>query len=333
MMDWLALTWAGILAFVIIMYVVLDGFDLGIGILFPWVHDEHYRDIMMQTAIPVWDGNETWMVLGGALLYGAFPIVYSTLLPTLYMPLMLMLAALIFRGVAFEFRFKANNFRYRWSIAFAAGSIIAAFCQGLILGTFIQGYGISDSFLIVENYQWLTPFTLFTGIAVVFGYGLLGASWLIARTSDALQDKMYLFAKRLLIVIAFSLGVVSLWTPFIDLHIWHRWFSLPNLFYLLPLPLMSIIVIGYIWFTINRRYHWQPFILSIVLFLLAYVGFCISLWPYLIPYRITFWEAASAHSSLIFLLIGTSILLPILLSYTIYTYRIFRGKVVHAEGY
>ncbi|MDF2868205.1 MAG: cydB2 [Gammaproteobacteria bacterium] len=332
-MDWLTLTWAGILAFVIMMYVVLDGFDLGIGILFPWIHDEQQRDIMMQTAIPVWDGNETWMVLGGALLYGAFPVVYSTLLPTLYMPLMIMLAALIFRGVAFEFRFKAKTYRYRWSIAFAVGSTIAAFCQGLILGTFVQGYGVSDSFLIVKDYQWLTPFTLFTGIAVIFGYGLLGAGWLIARTTHELQTKMYLFAKRLLILIGICLAIVSLWTPFIDPHIWHRWFSLPNLFYLLPLPIISILVMGYIWFTLSKRYHWQPFLFSIILFLLAYLGFCISLWPYLIPYQTTFWQAASARSSLIFLLIGIVFLLPVLLGYTLYTYRVFRGKIITGEGY
>lgn len=332
-MDWLTLSWVGILAFVIMMYVVLDGFDLGIGILFPWIHDEQQRDIMMQTAIPVWDGNETWMVLGAALLYGAFPLVYSTLLPTLYMPLMIMLAALIFRGVAFEFRFKAKAYRYRWSIAFATGSTLAAFCQGLILGTFVQGYGVSDSFLIVKDYQWLTPFTLFTGIAVIFGYGLLGAGWLIARTTDELQTKMYLFAKRLLILISICLAIVSLWTPFIDPHIWHRWFSLPNLFYLLPLPIISILIIGYIWFTLNKRYHWQPLLFSIVLFLLAYLGFCISLWPYLIPYQVTFWQAASARSSLIFLLIGIVLLLPVLLAYTIYTYRVFRGKIITGEGY
>ncbi len=332
-MDWLTLSWAGILAFVIMMYVVLDGFDLGIGILFPWIHDEQQRDIMMQTAIPVWDGNETWMVLGGALLYGAFPIVYSTLLPTLYMPLMIMLAALIFRGVAFEFRFKAKAYRYRWSIAFATGSTVAAFCQGLILGTFVQGYGISDSFLIVKDYQWLTPFTLFTGIAVTLGYGLLGAGWLIARTTDELQTKMYLFAKRLLILISICLAIVSLWTPFIEPRIWHRWFSLPNLFYLLPLPIISIFTIGYIWFTLNKRYHWQPFLFSIGLFLLAYLGFCISLWPYLIPYQVTFWQAASARSSLRFLLIGIILLLPVLLAYTIYTYRVFRGKIITGEGY
>lgn len=332
-MDWLTLTWVSILAFVIIMYVILDGFDLGVGILFPWVHDEEQRDIMMHTVIPVWDGNETWMVLGGSLLYGAFPIVYSTLLPTLYMPLLVMLAALIFRGVALEFRFKASTYRYRWSIAFATGSTLAAFCQGLILGTFVQGYGSAGSFLIVKDYQWLTPFTLFTGLAVTSGYGLLGATWLIARTSHQLQLKMQLYAKRLLILVAASLGIVSLWTPFIEPHIWERWFTLPNLFYLLPLPLCSLAIISYLWYTLNHEPHWQPFILSITLFLSAYIGFGISLWPYLIPYHTTFWQAASSRSSLIFMLVGVALLLPVLLGYTLYTYRIFRGKVTKIEGY
>jgi cytochrome d ubiquinol oxidase subunit II len=332
-MDWLNLTWVAILGFVIIMYVILDGFDLGIGVLFPWIHDEKQRDIMMQTAMPVWDGNETWMVLGGSLLYGAFPVVYSTLLPTLYMPLLLMLAALVLRGVAFEFRFKAHEYRYRWSITFAAGSTIAAFCQGLILGTFVQGYGVSTDLLIIKNYQWLTPFTLFTGIAVTCGYGLLGATWLIARTSDELHAKMQIFAKRLLIVVAFCLAIVSLWTPFIEAHIWQRWFTIPNIFYLMPLPLAGMAVTFYLWYSIDQHAHWRPFVLSIGLFLLAYIGFCISLWPYLIPYQTTFWQATSPRSSLIFMLVGTVLLLPILLGYTIYTYRVFRGKVITGEGY
>jgi cytochrome d ubiquinol oxidase subunit II len=231
----LILTWAIIISFAIIMYVLLDGFDLGIGILFPWVKNTEYRDVMMSTVAPVWDGNETWLVLGGASLYGAFPVAYSTLLPILYMPLMIMLAALIFRGVAFEFRFKAHRSRFIWDTAFALGSTLAAFTQGVILGTFVQGYGETLP-ATISPYQWLTPFSALTGMAVVTGYALLGSTWLIAKTVGDLQDKMFHAAKILLFFVACFLLIVSIWTPMIDPQVMARWFSIPNIFYLSPLP-------------------------------------------------------------------------------------------------
>lgn len=325
----LPLLWAVLLSFVVIMYVVLDGFDLGVGILFPLVHSHEQRDILMSSISPVWDGNETWLVLGAAFLYGAFPLAYSTLLPTLYMPITIMLAALIFRGVAFEFRFKAVR-TGSWDKAFFFGSTVAAFCQGLVLGTFVLGY--SDITFNAENhYQWLTPFSVMTGIAVVFGYTLLGATWLIAKTVGDVQTLMYRFAKIALVAVAIFMGIVSLWTPLVVPEIWQRWLTLPNLFYLSPLPIITAGVIVWCWYSLQQRREFLPFWQAIGLFVLAYIGFCISDWPYIIPRRVTIWEAAAPESSLIFLLVGAIILLPILIGYTIYAYRVFGGKVTSAE--
>jgi cytochrome d ubiquinol oxidase subunit II len=328
----LILTWAAIISFVILMYVLLDGFDLGIGILFPFIKDPHQRDIMFSTITPVWDGNETWLVMGAAALYAAFPVAYSTLLPLLYMPLLIMLAALIFRGISFEFRFKTKRMRYIWDISFSAGSIIAAFTQGLLLGTFVRGYGHVFP-IVASDYNWFTPFSIMTGIAVVAGYALLGATWLIIKTTGELQTKMYGYAKFLLAAVAFFLVVVSIWTPYMERIIYARWFSIPNIFYLAPLPILTGIIILYNFYALHRRYEFLPFWLSIGLFLLAYIGFCISDMPYIIPHALTIWDAASAPSSLIFTLVGVAILLPILIVYTIYSYYVFRGKVTRVEHY
>lgn len=329
----LPLIWGCIIGFVIIMYVVLDGFDLGIGILFPWVQDMHQRDIMMTTVSPVWDGNETWMVLGGACLYGAFPLAYSTLLPVFYLPIMLMLAALIFRGIAFEFRFKAQRSRFLWSIAFAGGSIIAAFAQGIILGTFLQGFANEGDNFTPYSSPWFSPFSLMAGVAVVTGYALLGATWLIAKTEGDLQAKMYDAALWCLGGVTIFLVIVSLWTPFLDPHIKMRWFSLPNFFYLVPLPIVTGLVVLYNWYCLRKKYEYWPFFLSIAMFLLSYIGLIISIWPYIIPHRISIWEASSPPSSQLFILVGVIILLPILLSYTAYSYRVFWGKVTKPEEY
>lgn len=328
----LILAWAAIISFVIIMYVILDGFDLGVGILFPWVKSTENRDIMMTSIAHVWDGNETWLVLGGASLYAAFPIAYSTLLPTLYMPLTIMLAALIFRGVAFEFRFKAKRDRYIWDIAFSAGSTIAAFGQGLVLGTFVLGYG-SQLPIQVSAYQWLTPFSVMTGIAVVCGYALLGSTWLVMKTTDDLQQQMYRCAKILLILVSVFLVVVSIWSPLADPDTYARWFNFPEFLYLSPLPIMTGIVVLYCYYCLHKQKEILPFVLSISLFIFSYIGFCISDWPYIIPHAVTIWDAASPPSSLKFILVGFIILMPVLLAYTAYSYYIFRGKVTKVEHY
>lgn len=330
----LPLIWAFIIAFGVIIYVILDGFDLGIGILFPWIRDPEYRSLMINSIAPVWDGNETWLVFGGATLYGAFPIAYSTLLPALYMPIMVMLGALVFRGVAFEFRFKAYRSRFLWDLAFAGGSTAAAFCQGLILGALIEGKFFVENFQ--QSYVWLTPFSMFTGLSVVFGYALLGSTFLIMKTEHELQRDMYQAARMLLVAVSISMLIISLWTPLSQPAIEARWFSLPNFFYLLFLPILTMFATLFCFFSLHKpeRYDEKlPFILSVSLFIFAYIGLGVSIWPYIIPRQITIFEAASDPKTLIFQLVGTIILLPLLISYSIYAYRVFRGKVHPDLGY
>ena len=315
-----------ILAFIIIMYVILDGFDLGVGILFPFTANEDERDKMMNSIAPIWDGNETWLVFGGAMLYGAFPQVYGLLLPILYMPLMLMLISLIFRGVSFEFRFKADKSKAFWNWAFAISSISAAFFQGVILGCFVQGFPINETAMTINATDWLTPFTLLTGIALTSGYGLLGASWMIMKSEGRLQRKMTHYAKGLLVLVSIFIFFVSIWTPLHSNEIFERWYSYPNFLYLSPLPLIALIAIYLTWKNLSMKSEVQPFIYSIVIFLCSYAGIGISVYPYLIPYQVTIWEAAAPDTTLRFILIGVVIMLPILLGYTAYAYYLFRGK-------
>lgn len=323
---------AGILGFIIIMYVILDGFDLGIGILFPFTQNEKERDQMMNSVAPVWDGNETWLVFGGAMLYSAFPQVYGLLLPILYMPIMLMLIALIFRGVSFEFRFKATRTKVLWNWIFAISSISASFFQGVILGCFVQGFDVNEAAMTINNPDWMTPFSLFTGFALVCGYALLGATWMIIKSENHLQQRMIQSAKGLLILVAFFLVFVSIWTPLHSAETLGRWYSFPNVLYLSPLPLITALMIYLVWKSLARQDEYKPFIYSIVIFLCAYAGIAVSVYPYLVPRQITLWEAAAPDSTLRFLLIGVVIMLPILFAYTLYAYRVFKGKTGH-EGY
>ncbi|KTD46291.1 cytochrome d ubiquinol oxidase subunit II [Legionella quateirensis] len=317
---------AVLLGFIIIMYVILDGFDLGIGILFPFTSNEKERDTMMNSIAPVWDGNETWLVFGGAMLYGAFPKVYGVLLPILYMPIMLMLIALIFRGVSFEFRFKAKKSKPIWNWTFSISSVAATFFQGVMLGAFVQGFSIDESSMTINNPDWLTPFSLSTGIALVCGYALLGATWMIIKSSGRLQRTMIHHARGLLVLVSLFLIFVSIWTPLHSDEIFHRWYSVPNVFLLSPLPMLAAVAIYQIWNSLNAASEYKPFIYSIVLFLCAYIGIGISVYPYLIPHQVTIWEAAAPDSTLMFILVGVVIMLPILLAYTLYAYHLFRGK-------
>lgn len=322
---------AGLLGFIILIYVILDGFDLGIGILFPFTSSESERDTMMNSIAPVWDGNETWLVFGGAMLYGAFPKVYGLLLPILYMPIMLMLIALIFRGVSFEFRFKAKKSKPIWNWTFSISSVAATFFQGVILGAFVQGFSINESLMTINNPDWLTPFSLCTGIALVCGYALLGATWMIIKSTGRLQRKMIHYARGLVVLVSIFLIFVSVWTPLHSEEIFHRWYSFPNVFLLSPLPLLALVSIYQIWKNLNTGSEYKPFFYSIVVFLCAYTGIAISVYPYLIPYQVTLWEAAAPDSTLRFILIGVVIMLPVLLAYTLYAYHLFRGKT--SENY
>lgn len=329
----LPLIWAFIIALAVLIYVILDGFDLGIGILFPVVKGERNRDIMMNSVAPVWDGNETWLVLGGGGLYAVFPLAYSVVLTALYAPLIAMLLALIFRGVAFEFRFKDPRHKPLWDVAFAGGSIVAAFCQGIVLGAFIQGIEIEGRAYAGGWFDWLTPFSIFVGLALVIGYALLGAGWLVMKTEGALQARarslMLGFGAGLIVCI----GIVSLWTPLLNAEIAARWFSWPNLLYLSPVPILVLATGVGLYLAITRRREIQPFLLSLGLFLLSYIGLGISLYPNIIPPEVTIWEAAAPDKTLGFMLIGAAILLPLILGYTSYAYWVFRGKVRPGEGY
>lgn len=329
----LTLAWVGIVGFAVFMYVLMDGFDLGIGILYPFVPREEDRDTMMNSVAPVWDFNETWLVLGGAGLFAAFPIAYAVVLPAMYLPLLVMLVALIFRGVAFEFRFKAAARRHWWNRSFFFGSLLATFAQGVVLGSFIQGIPVVGRDFAGTMLHWLTPFSLFCGLALIVGYALLGATWLIWRTIGRLQDWCFRVARRLMVMVLIGVAVVSLWTPFLLPDIAQRWFSMPNLVLLSPVPLVTAVLAVALWRAIDNGREVAPFVLSMALFALSYLGLAISLWPNLIPPGVTVWQAAAPPETQVFLLVGMAFLIPSILGYTAYSYWVFRGKVTGSFGY
>jgi cytochrome d ubiquinol oxidase subunit II len=329
----LPLLWAAIIVVGVVMYVLLDGFDLGVGILFPFLPTDQDRDLAMSSVAPIWDGNETWLVLGGAGLFAAFPLAYAVILPGTYLPLLIMLLGLIFRGVAFEFRFKAQKSRHWWDKAFHYGSLAATVAQGVVLGAFIQGFRVEDRQFVGGMLDWLTPFSLMTGAALISGYALLGATWLIMKTEGPLQDRCYRLAGGLLLAVLAFIGIVSLWTPLLNPQIAERWFSWPNIAFLSPVPVVTALVAFGLWRALEGRREVLPFVLSMTLFLLSFLGLGISLWPNIIPPDISIWEAAAPPETQIFVLIGVAILLPVILAYTAFTYYVFRGKVRAGEGY
>jgi cytochrome d ubiquinol oxidase subunit II len=330
----LPLIWILIIAFGLMMYVVMDGFDLGIGILFPFVPDPGDRDTMINTVAPVWDGNETWLVLGGAALLAAFPLAYSVLLSALYLPLVLMFAGLIWRGVAFEFRFKADQLhKHFWNKAFCWGSYIATFSQGVCLGAFINGFKVTGPSYMGGALDWLTPFSLFTGLALVVAYALLGCTWLIMKTDGSLQQRMVVLARPATLALLSAIGIVSLWTPLTHPAVATRWFTLPNLFFFAPVPLLVLATTGAILRVLKRETHAAPFLLTLFLLLLGYSGFAISLWPNIIPPSVSIREAAAPPESMGFTLVGALFIIPVILAYTAWSYFVFRGKVKPGEGY
>lgn len=326
MIEALPLIWAGVIAFGVTLYVLLDGFSLGVGILFPFVGARDDRTLAMNTVAPVWDGNQTWLVLGGAALLAAFPPAFNFLLGALYLPLMVMLVALIFRGAAFEFRYKAADSR-GWDLAFAAGSTVAAFCQGMVLGTYVTGFDVVAGEHVGGTFAWLTPFSLFTGAAVVGAYALLGACWLVVKTEGPLQLRARELALRLLWVALFSIAVVSIWTPLVEPAIAERWFGWPNLFLLAPVPLLTAASAIGLYLSLRRGSEVAPFAFTAALFLLTLAGLAISLWPWIVPRTLTVWEAAAAPKSQLFVLVGVAIIVPLILIYTAHAYWVFRGKV------
>ncbi len=329
----LTLAWVAIVGFAVFMYVLMDGFDLGIGILYPFAPNEAGRDVMMNSVAPVWDFNETWLVLGGAGLFAAFPIAYAVVLPAMYLPLLVMLIALVFRGVAFEFRFKARSSRHWWNTAFFLGSLLATFAQGVVLGAFIQGIPVRGRDFAGGMLDWLSPFSLFCGVALVAGYALLGSTWLIWRTIGPLQDWCFRMARRLLVAVLVMIVAVSLWTPLLEPAIAARWFAFPNIVLLAPVPLLTAGLAFGLWRSLDEGREVLPFAFAMGLFALSYLGLAVSLWPVLIPPSITVWEAASPPETQVFLLVGMAFLIPTVLVYTAYSYWVFRGKVTGAFGY
>jgi cytochrome bd ubiquinol oxidase subunit II len=319
----LPLVWGAILGLGVFLYVLLGGYDLGLGVLFPLAPSHQDRDAMMSSVSPFWDGNETWLVLGGGGLLAAFPLAYSVMLPALYIPIILMLIGLILRGVAFEFRFKASRHRWMWDWAFTLGSIVAALMQGVVMGAFVQGFNVVDNKFAGGPFDWLTPFSAVTAIALLSGYVLLSAGWLIMKSDEALRAWAYDIARYALIVVGAFILIFSLWTPFLHPEIAARWFTPANMVMLSPVPLATIATLAGIWIALQRKWRYAPFLLSVVIFLLCYTGLAVSLFPYIIPPKITLWQAAAAPESQLFMLYGAIPILPIILGYTAYSYYVF----------
>ncbi|MDA3932982.1 MAG: cytochrome d ubiquinol oxidase subunit II [Gammaproteobacteria bacterium] len=332
----LPLIWFVLIALVMFLYVLLDGFDLGIGILFPLAPTDACRDQMMSSVAPFWDGNETWLVMGGGGLMAVFPLAYAILLPAFYIPMISMLLGLIMRGVAFEFRFKANSRHSRklWDLVFHLGSLTAALSQGMILGALLTGVDVDGRNFAGGPLDWISSFSIITGIAVVFGYALLGSTWLIMKTDQRTQDWARQVAIYALAAVAVFLGLVSVVTALINATITQFWFSMPNFWFLLPIPLLSVLVLLLCARDLlHKQAEYRPFLLAIAVFALAHIGLGISLYPWIIPYQYTIHQAAAEGSTLSLMLLVVVPMLPLILAYTGYNYFVFRGKSAPGHGY
>ncbi len=325
--------WAAIIAFSVLTYVILDGFDLGVGILFPFAQSEQDRSTMMNTIAPVWDGNETWLVMGGGGLMAVFPLAYAVIMPALYMPITLMLLGLIFRGVAFEYRWRTVRWKGVWDVAFAAGSFVAAFCQGIALGALVQGIKMSERAYAGGWWDWLTGFSLLTGVAVVFGYALLGATWLIMKTEGGIQVQMRFFSWGLGAITLALIGLVSLITPFQNPAFFARWFTWPQMAFSIIVPILVTYAAYRLFLGLNDHKDASPFLATLSIFVLCFIGIGISFYPNIVPPSLSIQDAAAPDKSLSFTLYGTAVLVPMILAYTAYSYWVFRGKIDPAEGY
>ncbi|MGA7456133.1 MAG: cytochrome d ubiquinol oxidase subunit II [Methyloceanibacter sp.] len=319
----LPLVWAAILALAVFLYVLLGGYDLGLGVLFPLAPSHKDRDAMMSSVAPFWDGNETWLVLGGGGLLAAFPLAYSVMLPALYIPIILMLIGLILRGVAFEFRFKSQRYRWTWDLAFTLGSMLAALMQGAIMGAFVHGFAVTANKFSGGAFDWLTPFSVLTAAALLSGYVLLSAGWLIMKGDEALREWAYGIAFSALAAVATFIVIFSVWTPFLHPEIAARWFKPANMVMLSPVPIATAACVILLWRALKARQRYMPFLLGVGIFILCYTGLAVSLFPFIIPPDITIWQAAAAPDSQLFMLYGAVPLLPIILGYTAYSYYVF----------
>ncbi|WP_223423786.1 cytochrome d ubiquinol oxidase subunit II [Tateyamaria pelophila] len=329
----LSFIWAGIIAFAVLTYVILDGFDLGVGILFPLAETEREKATMMNSIAPIWDGNETWLVLGGGGLFAVFPLAYAVIMPALYMPIILMLLALIFRGVAFEYRWRTERWKPVWDRAFFGGSIVAAFMQGIALGALVQGIDVADRAYAGGWWDWLSLFSILTGCAVVVGYALLGAAWLVMKTEGPLQRQMEGYARWLAMGTLGFIGIVSLLTPFQDPVYFERWFNMPGLALSVAMPGAVLAAAWALFSGLKAHKDAQPFLAALTLFGLCFIGIGISFYPHIVPPGLTIADAAAPDESLRFALVGTVVLVPMILAYTAYAYWVFRGKVDPDEGY
>ena len=329
----LVLIWTAIIAVGVFLYVLLDGFDLGVGLLYGFAPADQ-RSLVMNSIAPIWDGNETWLILGGVALLAVFPVAFAIIIPAVYFPVLLMLLALVFRGVAFEFRFEHPMARRFWSWGFCIGSSIAAFAQGAVLGAFIQGFTVQGRDFSGTSWDWLTPFSVLTGLGLMCGYALLGAGWLIIKTEGLLQAWARQAGRVCLGGVLLAIFAVSIWTPLADAAIAQRWFGWPHMLLLVPVPLLTAAVAFAAWRALGG---WggdvAPFLSGIGLFLLSYLGIAISLWPMIVPGHFTLWQAASSEGTQAFLLVGTLLLLPVILMYTAWSYWVFRGKMRGDVGY
>jgi len=330
---WLPVICATLIAVAVAVYIVLDGFDLGVGILFPFFPEEGARDQMMNSVAPFWDGNETWLILGGNGLFVAFPLAFAIIMPALYVPVILMLLALVFRGVAFEYRWVAKPHQRKWDIAFAAGSTVAAFAQGLILGGLLGEIPVVDGRFAGGSFHWLTPFSLMCGVGLVVGYALIGACWLIMKTEGGVEQLARRYARPLLLAVLAFIVIVSIWTPLRFERIANRWFSWPNIVWLSPVPLVTALLALGCWRGIRGPHPSLAFYSAVGLFIVSFIGLAISTLPYLVPPSVTLWEAAASPDSQLFLVVGALILLPFIIGYTVFVYHTFRGKVRPGEGY
>ena len=325
--------WTLILGFGVFMYVLLDGFDLGVGIVFLLLRNEEERTLAMNSVAPVWDGNETWLVLGGVGLLAAFPLAFAIIVPAVYFPILLMLLGLIFRGVAFEFRLKTTRARHWWNRSFFVGSLIATYFQGVVLGMFVEGFEVKGRAFAGASFDWVQPFPLLTGFGLVFGYTMLGTTWLVMKTEDDLQRWARRAAQVALVGVLAFIAMVSIWTPLEHAQIAQRWFSWPNLAYLAPVPIITAVIALLTWRGLRTGAEALPFVGAMGLFAMCYLGLAISLFPYVVPYAVTLWQGASSPSTQAFMLIGTLFLLPIVFMYTGWSYYVFRGKVRAEIGY
>jgi len=329
----LAFIWAGLIAIAVLAYVLLDGFDLGVGILFLGYNPGEERDVTMNSVAPVWDGNETWLILGGGGLFAVFPLAYAVIMPALYAPIIAMLLALIFRGVAFEYRWRTQRGRFLWDWSFALGSIVAAFAQGVALGALVQGITVEGRAYAGGWWDWLTPFSILTGVALVVGYSLLGATWLVLKTEGRIQQQARNYAYRAAFTMLVLIGVVSVATPYLNPAYLERWFGWPTAMFSVLVPALVLGCFYLLYSGLQRGYDMQPFLATMGIFVLCYIGIGISFYPFIVPTSVTIWQAAAPDNSLAFLLVGALVLLPLIIAYTAYAYWVFRGKVRPGEGY